>query len=61
MVNKHYKKLKGQSLMDKPEILATLGTQDPEQSKKHCKERDEQHRPCLLCTTLCIIDQSQMS
>jgi hypothetical protein len=35
--NKHYRILKGQSLMDNPETLATLGTQDTGQGQTQQK------------------------
>jgi hypothetical protein len=45
--DKHLRKPKGQSRMNNPEKLATLGMQTNKTNKKHNteKEKDEQHRP----------------
>jgi len=49
-LNKRYKKLKGQSRMDNPEILETFGRQGRPQ--KHNTENVEQEFPLLVvCLT----------
>jgi hypothetical protein len=46
ITNKRYRILKGQSILDNPEKLATLGTQDKEKQNKNTTQY-------VLYTTIC--------